>query len=84
MRSALPLGPTGMPAGETRASSGQGAPVPQERMRLGGRGAVASPLWPPHPFHRPGQRPLHDLLSKMCDKTLPGLGIYIRRLGWGR
>ena len=44
MRSALPLGPTGMPAGETRASSGQGAPVPQERMRLGGRGAGASPL----------------------------------------
>ena len=28
-----------------------------------------SPPWPPHPFHRQGQLPLHDLLSKICDKT---------------
>jgi hypothetical protein len=25
--------------------------------------------WPPNPLHRQGQLPLHDLLSKMCDKT---------------
>ena len=25
--------------------------------------------WPPNPFHRQGQLPLHDLLSKICDKT---------------
>ena len=23
--------------------------------------------WPPNPFHRQGQLPLHDLLSKICD-----------------
>jgi len=25
--------------------------------------------WPPNPSHRPGPLPLHDLLSKICDKT---------------
>jgi hypothetical protein len=25
--------------------------------------------WPPNPLHRQGQLPLHDLLSKICDKT---------------
>jgi hypothetical protein len=25
--------------------------------------------WPPNPLHRQGQLLLHDLLSKICDKT---------------
>src|SRR5215813_11096660 len=36
------------------------------------RGALrphCSTPWPPHPFHRQGPLSLHDLLSKICDKT---------------
>jgi hypothetical protein len=29
-----------------------------------------STSWPPNPLHRQGQLPLHDRLSKICDKTL--------------
>ena len=44
---------------------------------VGGRGGRRGPhcgrtipmRWPPNPPHRPGQLPLHDLLSKICDKT---------------
>jgi hypothetical protein len=40
-----------------------------QRATRAARRPHGAPLWPPHPFHRPGQQPLHDLLSKMCDKT---------------
>ena len=39
----------------------------------GNEGLTAAELftpWPPNPFHRQGQLPLHDLLSKICDKAL--------------
>jgi hypothetical protein len=64
--------PPGCPGAARRAAE---APAPGRGPRVG-RGAgharrpPHAPRWPPTPLHRQGPRPLHDLLSKICGKTI--------------
>jgi putative transposase len=46
-------------------------------MEAGDEGRTAAEqftCWPPNPPHRQSQLPLHDLLSKICDKTAMSQG----------
>jgi hypothetical protein len=59
-------------------AAGRGGPGPgSSHGRWGARRATRAarqpphaPRWPPTPLHRQGPRPLHDLLSKICGKTI--------------